>query len=204
MVGMNLRRGSTLSILALPFMAILSACASNMGELSNAYSPEDAADIQNNLAGFREPALYDDRALRGYNARYRLTTFGIRCLRYTIRLDEAADGKVTGRFKSRDDCPHHADRARTNRSFSSSSADIGELNELIVEAGMFREAMQIWTRQEDPNSICVDGIGLMFERRDSEGYRVTLANKPCTASEDVLAVASKFIEIAQAKQAGVL
>ncbi len=69
---------------------------------------------------------------------------------------------------------------------------------------MFRETMQIWTRQEDPNSICVDGIGLMFERRDSDGYRVTLANTPCTASESVLAVANKFLEIAQAKRAGVL
>ncbi|WP_428028330.1 hypothetical protein [Altererythrobacter sp.] len=185
-------------------MVSLSGCATDLGELSNNYSSEDAEDIQNIQAGFGGPALYSDRALRGYNARYRLTTFGIRCLRYTVWLDEAVDGKVTGRFKSRDDCPHHADRQRTNRSFSAGSADIGELKELIVEAGMFRETMQIWTRQEDPNSICVDGIGLMFERRDSDGYRVTLANTPCTASESVLAVANKFLEIAQAKRAGVL
>jgi hypothetical protein len=191
------------SILAFAIVVTLSACTSDVEERPVLYWPELDADVWSNVSSFGEPMLYRDGALSGFKSRYRLTTDGIRCVRYSIRLDESEDGIVKGSFKSRDDCPRDADGEKSRSSFSATSEELRELDRLADKAGMFDEAVQIWPFPKDTNTICVDGVQLMFERLDANGYRVAIANYPCSATEEVLGVANKFVEIAEAEQEGV-
>jgi hypothetical protein len=167
------------------------------------YSAEIDADIWSNLREFGEPSLYGSDGQGKLVARYRLTTHGIRCLRYVIRLDEAESGKVRGWIKSRDVCGRGSTKVVRTRTFVAERSELRELDGLFAAAGMFREYPEIWTIDASSDTICVDGIDLLFERRNAEGYGASLANYPCTATEQVMLAAQKLVEIAGAEQVGV-
>lgn len=147
---------------------------------------------------FREPPLWPPEALGRYRSRIRLTAVGIAHLRGSIRIDEHADGRVTGHVVVIDRSRGRRAPSRTERGFRISRAAFERLRVQAAEAGLWSSHPQFW--EPDPQTICIDGIELLFERADAQGYRLGVTNAQCSAPRALLALAARIFDIARERQ----
>jgi hypothetical protein len=146
------------------------------------------------LEGFGEPALWPPGAARRYRTRMRLTIRGIRYAKIAIRIDQGATGRLSGHLSLVDRHDHEDPDGRSERDFPVSRAQFAQLQRAVAAAPLWRHHPEFWQFTDDSN-ICVDGMELIFERMDAEGYRFANANAQCTAPPDLLRVAETFIDI---------
>ena len=178
----------------------LSACAAGAspGEAGRAsmLPPEVASQFDTSiLEDFGERPLWVPEARSGYRSRIRFTIAGILYTRMSIRIDESLDGSLLGHIAirrrrdriERDDVVRH--RFRVSRD------EFEALQRDIQQARLWTIYPQFWG-MADPESICLDGMELVFERVDASGYRFATANAQCTASRAVKQVAETFVDIA--------
>ncbi len=159
--------------------------------------PPDLADkinLSDDVADVGEPPLWHQKALGHFQARYRLTIQGVRCIAYTIRLDERTDGKVLGTVKSWNGCKQ--DAPYEQRGFHLKAEQMGELKAAFAKAELWEISPQFWQFRDPKDGICIDGEEMTFERRDGAGYRVAQANAQCEAPCILVLAAQKFITLA--------
>lgn len=181
------------AVLALAAGLALSACvrsASGEGMLPPG-SFEGAGEIH--FRGYREPPLWRPEALRGYRSRARLSTSGILRRDVAVRLDEHRDGRITGHVVAltRNE---NGIVDREVRSVNVARADYEALERLAARAQLWAVNRQRYISGDE--GICLDGIEMMFERADAQGYRVASANSACTATRELRQFAERIYRIA--------
>jgi hypothetical protein len=178
----------------------ISACAAGASPVeagrASMLPPEVARQFETSiLEGFNERPLWIPEASRGYRERIRFTIAGILYTRMSIRIDESLDGSLRGHIAihrrrdriERDDVVRH--RFRVSRD------EFEALQRDIQQARLWTIYPQFWG-MADFDSICFDGMELVFERVDATGYRFATANAQCTAPPAVKRVAETFVDIA--------
>ena len=147
------------------------------------------------LEGFGERPLWVPEAGRNYRSRIRFTIVGILYTRMSIRIDERRDGSLEGHIAivGRRDRLDREDPVR--HGFSVSRVEFETLEQNIRQARLWEIYPQFWV-MSDPESLCIDGMELMFERVDSSGYRFAHANAQCTAPDALKEVAATIVDIA--------
>lgn len=147
------------------------------------------------LDGFGERPLWVPEAGRNFRSRIRFTIVGIHLTRMSIRIDERRDGSLEGHIaiRGRLDRLHREDPVR--HGFRVSREEFETLQENIRQARLWTIYPQFWV-MSDPESICIDGMELMFERVDATGYRFAHANAQCTAPDALKRVATTIMTIA--------
>lgn len=148
------------------------------------------------LDGFGEPALWPPGAMRGYRTRMRLTISGILYTKIAIRIDQGATGRLSGHLALVDRHDHENPDGRAERDFPVSRAQFAQLQRTVAAARLWRHHPEFWQFTDDSN-ICIDGMELIFERIDADGYRFANANAQCTAPPDLLRVAEMFVDISR-------
>src|SRR5207253_5029194 len=98
----------------------------------------------------------------------------------SIRIDERESGRLSGHMAFVDHRNRDVPNGRTESSFSVSRGQMDRLRAAIREARMFTLFPEFW-RSANGDDICVDGMELIFERLDAEGYRFSTANAQCNA-----------------------
>jgi hypothetical protein len=202
-----------------PFIALtLFACATkqtNNGSLTDIkplfppratfYPAAFQDDIWINMAAFTEPKFDAAEASNNHKRRYRLSFSGIACTEYVIRLDERTDGRISGVVKTRVRCG----RGRSTldkavpvivRKFSAKATNLDSIDTAMADATMFKYYPEFWI-DKDLDAMCLDGIQLVFERRNNAGFGISTSNAQCTTPPAVRAIAVKFIDISGAKKA---
>jgi hypothetical protein len=161
-------------------------------EISKQFSPHY-------FAGFREPPLWVAYAGQGYRSRIRLTIAGILKSKASIRIDERDNGRLTGHlvFVRLDNKGHPRERNATP--FRVSRAQWGALRQAVERARLWNIYPEFYGYGEGGELICIDGMQLIFERVDSNGYRFSTANAQCNAPEAVRRAAAEMIEISGAE-----
>jgi hypothetical protein len=187
----------TLLVLLTP-LALVAGCAGNG-------SRDGPQSISEFMAEFDEPAFDAEDALGGNSARYRLSITGINCREYVIRVDLARSGIVRGSASYRNKCGRTAGARSqvTFDDFRAREAEFVELVDAIRSAGLFQKPHEVWTLV-DPQTICVDGNQLLFERLDQEGYVTSAANAQCGAPAGMIEAARIMIDMADAEEAEIL
>jgi hypothetical protein len=143
------------------------------------------------LQGFGEPPLWPERARQGYRTRVRLTIKGILLAAVSIRIDQYANGRLDGHVA-------YVDRGdRTEWRFPVAGRRFVALQAAFQRAGLWTIHPQFF-EFADPNNICIDGMEMIFERADANGYRFANANAQCTASPAMLEAAATMIDISGA------
>jgi len=186
--------------IALAFIFSLGACASTGGAPHSGFFPEEFDEnIWIDIKRYNEPKLHSDKAIGRYTARHRFSISGVACREYVIRLDVLNNGGGRGKIKTRDRCKNRflIDEKR----FFASSEEVKQLQSLITDAGLYEFYPEFWEFTDEEDTICIDGMQIILERRDHKGYGVSIANAQCTAPSEVLAIAQKFIDLAGDKRA---
>jgi hypothetical protein len=162
--------------------------------------PEIASQFESAfLAGFGERPLWRPEARRGYRSRLRLTITGILYTRASIRIDERGVGLFEGHMIFVDPRDRSVPFGRTETRFSVSRAQMERLRAAIGEARMFTLYPEFW-RSPNGDDICVDGMELIFERIDADGYRFSTANAQCNAPAAMRRAALILFQIARAPE----
>ena len=150
------------------------------------------------LAGLGEPALWRPSAAEGYRTRLRLTIAGIHLARVSIRIDERRDGRLSGHVVFLDRHESRQPPERTARDFPVTRTQFERIREATASAGLWAIHPQFYVV---PDEICIDGMELIFERVDGDGYRFANGNVPCTAPLGIRIAAARMIEVAGAERA---
>jgi hypothetical protein len=151
------------------------------------------------LAGFGEPPLWRPEALRHYRSRVRLTINGILYTKISIRIDERANGWLEGHVAFVDPRDRESPDGLTERYFSVSRARFDTLQRAFQRANLWHLYPEFYPMTGD--NICVDGMELIFERADANGYRFSTANAQCTAPGAMLQAAATMIDISGERRA---
>lgn len=160
--------------------------------------PEIASQYsQAYLAGFGERPLWQPQARDGYRSRLRLIITGILYTKASIRIDESGSGHFDGYMVYLDPRDRSVPFGRTETRFPVSRAQMARLRAAIEAARMFTLYPEFW-RSPDGDEICVDGMELIFERVDANGYRFSTANAQCNAPPAMRDAAYILFEIARA------
>ncbi len=130
--------------------------------------------------------------------RYRLSLIGINCRLHTIRFDESPDGDVRGQAKVWDRCRH--DNYYDAQDFHLPRVRFALIKAAMVKAGLWQRPASYWAAQ-DPDSICLDGTDVIFERRDAQDFRMDQANVWCSTTRDYV-IAARMLLIAADDRAG--
>jgi|GEM_PF-6962849 len=143
------------------------------------------------LPDVNEQALWPDRSLKQFKARYRLTVMGIVCRSYLVRIDQKVAGDGIATVKSWNRCKR--DTPYEERAVYLTTAKMAEFDAIAKRARLWETAQQFWRMDDD--AICVDGEEMIFERRDISGYRVAQANAQCEAPGAVVLAARTIFEL---------
>ena len=184
---------------ALAFTFGLGACSSTGGLPYSGFFPEEFdQSVWIDIKRYNEPKFHSENAKSRYKARHRLSLSGVACREFVIRLDVFKRGGGRGKIKTRDRCK---DRFSIDeKRFLVNSKEVEQLQTLIADAGLYEFYPEGW-EYSNGDTICIDGIQILLERRDHTGYGVSMANAQCTAPSEVIAIAQKFIDIAGDKRA---
>jgi hypothetical protein len=150
------------------------------------------------LKQHREPGLWEQKALRSYAVRLRMSAEGINCLRSIIRLDQSKKGWVSGVFILENKCGHLRGEVQ-RRIVRLSGAELARVIEFARSQDLLQRPRQGWLLPND--EICLDGQEVLIEIRDANGYRAAGANMSCTAPASFRQLANMILEISGAKEA---
>lgn len=160
--------------------------------------PELRADIEKGqgygrgLELFGEPALWPQEAAAGYKTRIRLFLFPPRARRIAIRIDEDSQGRVTGHVTRRDYDPDAREWVRETAWFKVKPADFASLQALIAKSTVWEVYPEFWPFYD----VCLDGVGIVMERRTIEGYRYSEGNVQCSIPSSMRAIAEQVVTLA--------
>ena len=185
---------------SLAFIFGLGACASTSGVPHSGFFPEEFdKNVWINMKRYNEPKLHSEKERDRYEARHRFSISGVACREFVIRLDVLKGGGGRGKIKTRDRCK---DRLSIDeKRFVVNSKEVEQLQTLIADAGLYEFYPEVWEYSNNEDTICIDGMQILLERRDDTGYGVSMANAQCTAPSEVIAIAQKFIDMAGDKRA---
>lgn len=158
--------------------------------------PEIAQHNSHVFNRFRVAPIWRPEALRGYRSRIRMTAAGSLMLRASVRIDEHADGRVSGHLVLVDLSRRGEAEEREVRQFRVGRRDLAELRSLIAQSRLWQIHPQYWGYADPENWVCVDGMEFVFERLDAQGYRFSTSNAQCTMPDDIRSVAAKVIGMA--------
>jgi hypothetical protein len=191
-----------LCLFLLACAAVAPAAAAENGRGDFMLPPEIARQFSAHyLAGFGEPALWPPAARQGYRTRYRLTISGILYTSVSIRIDQYPGGRLEGHVVYVDPRDRSIPFGRTTWRFAVPRARFEALQGQFREAGLWTIYPQFYSLT-DPNAICLDGMELIFERAEADGYRFSNANAQCTASPAMLQAAATMIDLSDAPARG--
>lgn len=161
--------------------------------------PEVAAQFPSGyLAGFGEPPLWRPEALRNFRSRIRLTINGILYTKVSIRIDERSNGWLEGHVAFVDPRDHSVPNGLTERYFTVGRARFDALRQTFERARLWHIYPEFYQMTGD--NICVDGMELIFERADANGYRFSTANAQCTAPPAMIEAAAALIELSRERR----
>ena len=136
--------------------------------------------------------LWTPGALSAFRQRLRVTIEGISTTSVSVELDQSVRGQWSGLLRER------ADGALLDDGhFGISEASARELAELIERARLWTTFPQFFQASPDAGVVCLDGEGVIFERRDASGYRYAEGNAPCTLGSAQIDVAAKMLQLAR-------
>jgi hypothetical protein len=174
--------------------SIAAACAPSGLRSPEMLPPEIAAQFPSSfLEGLGEPPLWRAESARGFSTRVRLTIGSGLLQRVSIRIDELASGRLAGHVTYIDPRARGSADGRTNRRFRVTRAQFDALQQQAQRARLWAIHPEFWAFTS--NDICIDGMELIFERVDANGYRFSTANAQCTAPPAMLQLAEQMIEL---------
>jgi hypothetical protein len=187
----------------LPFGAmLLSGCASPASAPGVAVLPPQviAADPLSYhplkiLRRFGSTPLWTTNALHGYEARYRLTIYGISLYSYQVTVDRKLGGATSFLAKIA-----YRNELIENRRIAWRTAAYEDFQSVVMAAHPWDVPDDKWVTPKRKDEICLDGTEVILERLDRRGYAICQGNLSCDAvPEGVLALFSTMIRIAQLK-----
>ena len=149
-------------------------------EIARQFSPASLVD-------FGDPPLWRPGAGRGYRSRIRLTIAG----RVMIRIDERASGQISGHLIQLTRAGEREPLERSVQGFRVTRAEHDLLRQAVQQAGLWNIHPQFYYS----DAICIDGIRLIFERVDANGYRFSTVNAQCDATVELIRVAETIVDI---------
>jgi hypothetical protein len=178
-----------------PFLALALTLATPALAQGAGPLPPELSDgfVSSFLAMFHETPLWVPDAGKGYRTRIRVSLMANTDTQIALRIDERPDGTIRGTavtvergggmWQARD---RDVSRFRVTR------AQMDELEHLLADATLWQHHPEFWGAGE----VCGDGLEMVFERVDANGYRFAEANAPCTATPALLRATRKWTEIA--------
>lgn len=140
---------------------------------------------------FGEPALWKPDSKVGYNERIRLFIGGHTISSWAISIDQRTKGLTRGFYAK-----HDGKKVVVREEFTIKKSDFEELQHLIRQANLWSIYPQFFVVGDDDNSICIDGMSVILERRNEGGYRYSEGNAQCTLGDAQRAVAAKMMQMA--------
>lgn len=149
--------------------------------------PPGQSDFANAWRGLGEPTFWRDGDLGPYRSRIRVSF--VTSLAHNgeaiIRIDRDASGAGHGVLIRGDG---HGVRAR--RFFQVEREDLERLDALMAQPPLFQQFPEIWE-----GGVCIDGVEVVIERLNAEGYRFSEANVVCAAPQAFLDVTREIIRV---------
>jgi hypothetical protein len=146
------------------------------------------------LEGFGERPLWPAEARQHYRSRFRLTISGILYTKISIRIDEHSGGWLEGHVAFRDPRDREVPDGLIERNFFVRRAQFEALGRAFQRANLWHLYPEFYSMTGD--NICVDGMEMIFEHVDANGYRFSTANAQCTAPATMIEAAEQVIRIA--------
>jgi hypothetical protein len=179
------------ALVALAMAFAMPALAQAAGPL-----PPDLADgyVSNFLAMFRETPLWVPGAGNGYRSRIRVSLMANTDTQVSLRIDERPDGTLRGTavtVERGSQMWQARDRELTR--FRVTRAQMDALERMLTDATLWERHPEYWG---SAGEVCSDGLEMIFERVDANGYRFAEANAQCSATPALLRAARKWTEIA--------
>lgn len=138
------------------------------------------------------------KAPHGQVVRYRVSFHGISCQSHVVRFDENRAGSVRGEVKVWDRC--HQFEPYEAHGFYLTPTNFAPIKTAMANANLWSQAVSYWTDQ-DKYAICVDGVDVTFERRNSLDYRMGQSNVWCSTTREFV-IAARMLLIAADDRAG--
>lgn len=181
------------SLLIAVVVLLATACASTRPPTL----PPDVSDIPAIPSNFNEPSFWRDNDSAEYQTRIRVLFQSIRIHNgvATIRIDHNASGKSRG-VVIKGDLAGAGGRINEWRSFSVSDADWRHLNELALSPRLFQHYPEFW-ESSNPGEICIDGVAVVLERLNADGYKLSEANVSCAAPTEFVALVQELIRLSR-------
>ena len=188
------------TLLSVAALLVCGSCASTEGSPKTGPLPPDVvmgAELSDwyvgSLNSFESRPLWTDEADDGYIERYRFTYFGILTTSLQIGIDRKANGKAFLYAEVR-----RRNSAIERKRFWLSQRDFSEFKKASDDSGLWGAHPEFWVFKNE-NDICLDGMEVLLERLDADGYRFSNANTSCTSPAGMNRLAEKMVELAHLK-----
>lgn len=159
--------------------------------------PPQLNDYSDAWSGFGEPALWTNPHAGENRGQIRLLIYNglYHESLAIIRIDRSRRGHAIGHFVRGEHTYGDRWKVTDRHQFTVSAAQLSHLDQITAQSGLWQTYPEHWVPR-DSDAICVDGVEVILERINPDGYRFSEANIQCAVSRGFLAVAEELVAIA--------